>query len=252
MLTGVPDLNQPSARLGGVLLLGALAGGIRQATGIVPSLSRQNSSGVLELLMEAGRLVVLPIGAVTVDTARVNGIAATSSAMEIVTDGLVTRVVPTVSSHADFMRTIKGVASASGITLLADGTMRISTGASVFLLQPQWLTTTAAAAPGFRFGANGLLIWVDNSGYEQVLFAAAVDVGQVAAALLVLDPAGLTSPIGNGAIGFSSGGVDYTLSPDYSLSIPPLEHLQDRWWFDGNGRLFIQYRDGTAQAFGVH
>ncbi|MBS4099166.1 MAG: SBBP repeat-containing protein, partial [Sulfuricella sp.] len=215
----------------------------------------QNSDGVLRLTIPGGTLNALPVGDLTVDTSRPDGITLTANGQaEIVQSGVLATFVPSVADLARCAAQLAQLDPDAVLSIQADGRMRIHLNRTTYALQPAWtsneVTGSPAATGGFSTDQQGNVTYQDNA-TRQTLYPAFADQPQLSAALKALDPAATLAAKGDGSYSIELLGQSYTLTPDYPLTPAPTEKAGKSWWQDATGKLYLRNGDGSAQGFAV-
>ncbi len=213
----------------------------------------QGADGVLGLTYPGGKLYVLPVGDISVDTSRADGITVTGNGRrEVVRSGVVTRFVPVVSDRAQLLADAFAIDRKATVILNNEGVMAVNVNGVTYAMKPGWMVENGDGIPGVSTDIKGRLIFQDDAGNQQTLYPAFADLAQLVAIFRSYD-ANLTAT-GNddGSVTARFQGKSYTLLPEYALTAVPAEHVRDSWWTEADDRMYIKSADGkTAQAFTV-
>lgn len=213
----------------------------------------QGANGVLGLTYPDGQLYALPVGNISVDTSRADGVTVVGNgSREVVRSGVVTRFVPVVSDPAQLVAQAVAIDKKATVILDGNGVIQVAVNGVTYAMKPGWQIEKGDGAPGIATDSEGRLTIQDDIGNQQTLYPAFADLAQVVATFRSYD-ANLTAT-GNddGSVTAQFQGKRYTLTPEYALIAAPPEHLNDNWWAGTDGRLYIKSADGrTAQGFTV-
>lgn len=246
----VPLLNAPVERLSGKSLQQAVA----DALGATLN-GNQSASGVLNLSTAGGNVSVLPVGAVTINPSKANGLVLGSDGLAAVSRGGVTvKFAPAVADPLQLAGDLAKVLPGASVTINACGTLIAKVGDATYAMRPDWLTNPASGSAGFSTGADGVLRYLDAQGNQTALHPAFLD---PAAAQKIVEGAvpGSTSTITpDGSITLKAGDISYTLTPDFGqppmTSATTLKVMNGKTWWVDNGKLFIN-SNGGVQAISV-
>lgn len=233
----IPRLDGYAARLGGDLqdAIAAVAGA-RLAGG--------QSGGILALDVGGDRLHALPMGDITVDTRRADGIkVGADGTATVTTGGLVVRFAPGV---ADLGRLAADVAALDGRLTVADGVLRAVIGATTFVLQPGWEAPTGTSE---GFGSAAGQLTYGQLGRIFTFHPAFADHERLLAVVQTALPGATASANGDGTVTLELAGRYWRLRPAATLETAPPGELS--WWVGADGMPKLRYPDGTMQGFGI-
>ena len=211
----------------------------------------QNASGVLLISFTGGSVSALPVGHITVDTSRQDGMTYTDNGnVEVVRNGVVTTFAPGIGDIGQLAALVTGADGNAAITVQQNGLLRATLDGITYAVQPGWAVTQGVAGQAGFFTEQGRLIYRDSAGNQQILYPVFADITRLATVFRTLDPE--VSVTGNGAGSATARflGVTYTLTPDFTLTTVPANQAGSVWWQDGS-KFYIRNRDGTAQGFSV-
>ncbi|MES2611710.1 MAG: Ig-like domain repeat protein [Pseudomonadota bacterium] len=241
-LAGVPTRTGGSTPLETLVNNGLRTAGITSAA--------QAADGSITWNLGGANLPVVPLE-VRVVPGRADGVSvADDGSIEVATTGLVTRFGPALQSLPAMGQALTALGATT--VMQPNGALRVSLGATVFHMRPQWLPMGRTGnAPGFVFSSTTGLVFTDANGVSQALQ------GDVA------DYEGLTSLLqsllGTGTI-LRTGldlqtelivaGQRFQLVPDLALLPAGSGPAGSNWWFEGS-KLFVRYPGGLVQGFAV-
>lgn len=262
----VPRLSGSPLRLGGAKLDERLFVVINQSAGssTQPTTPVQTSQGVLSFNMRSKSaeapsgsstgVNLLPTQRIRIDTSRVDGISVNADgAIEVVTSGLVTTLVPAVSDPQGFATQLAASFPTAVSVQRTNGSWQISTAeGTTFVLRPQWaVSAVTGGVSGFSATADGRLRYAD-SGAAQYLVPDFYDYPSLVATLrAALNDAKLSvQPLMDGTAQLVVNGSAYRLAPQWQLVNSPAASGKPAWWMEG-GTIYIKNADGSAQGFTV-
>jgi hypothetical protein len=215
----------------------------------------QNSNGVLSLTFPGGGSAnAMPIGDITVDTSRADGVTATGNGkVEVAKSGVIASFVPAVADAAQLTGQAIALDKNARVTVNEYGVLQASLNGITYALQPGWVVSKAGGgAAGFTTDAQGNVVYQDSTGNQQTLYPAFADLAQLVAAFKGSDANLSATGNDDGTITAKLLGKTYTLTPDYALIPVPAEHAKDAWWLGSDGKVYVKSSDGkTAQGFTV-
>lgn len=214
----------------------------------------QNTSGVLSLATSAGGSInALPVGDITVDTNRADGVTVSGNGRkEVVRSGVIVNLVPAVADIAQLTGQVTALDKVATITANDYGVLQANLNGVTYGVQPGWSVAKAnGGSAGFGTDAQGNVVYQDSAGNLQTLYPVFVDLGQIIAAFKPTDAYASATGNADGTVTAKYLGVSYMLMPDYTLLPVPAAHATEAWWLDG-GKVYVRSSDGkTAQGFGV-
>lgn len=241
----VPNLHGKVARLSATRMFADI---LADAIGRDVTAQGQNSDGVQYFAIPGGWVNVLPVGGITVDTSRPDGVTLTVAGnAEVVTSGVVTTLAPAIGDLARFARLDRNAI----LSVREDGQVHLRLNGVTFVLKPAWTTEPAAGGQAVYSEGQGRFVYRDGAGNRQILFPAFAELPRLAAVLQPLDPGVTVAANGDGTYSANLLGNGYTLTPDFDLTLPPAAQTGKSWWPGAGGKLFIRNGDGSAQGFGV-
>lgn len=261
-LAKVPRLDAALPRLGSSdSLLKMLFGTI----GLQSNLgnNEQTDQGVVPLLIDGVRYYFVPIGDVTVDTTRANGVALSDEGLWSITrNGVTAHFRPTVFDTSGFATSMQASLGAT-VTLNDLGLIEVAKDGNTLLMVPEIYSLPSTETTEIAFDPAGMIVFTKN-GQAQRMLPTLYDSGQFSSAF-----ASFASKIGirNNADGTyqislidvaSDGSETVTevlsIAVDYQIVSPLVvqnTHLDDDWWMGDNGLIYIKYSNGSAQGFRV-
>ena len=250
----IPRLNANVERLNGAKLDDAIFQTLSTTAGATIATPKQSADGVVIFKLGEQTISAIPIGQVTIDTSRPDGITVTPTGiLEVATGGVIARFAPSVASPNGFAGRLLQEAPGSTTALLSGGGYRASiNGGATIVGRPVWtLQPSALGQTAFGDAGNGNILYSDNT-YSQVLVP---DFGDYATLVDTFrsefnDPALTVVPNLDGTATATVNGRTYTLVPDWTLTTPADWATRPAWWQD-QGTIYIKYPDGTAQGFRI-
>lgn len=248
-LESVPvSIDGTPARLNGANLGGSVVSALAAQLG-TPLTRASNSSigGFVAALADGSLITGVPVGQLQVAPGAASGLQPNGLA-QIVASGVVVNLAPSLANPAALVSQIKSLDAQATATVMANGLLKVTVGGSQYIVRPAW-TATPSTANGFSTDAAGNLVFGDSK-LQQTLHPAFADLNKVAAVLSTI--AGVSAPVqaADGSVSVTVGSNTLTLRAGYQLISRPVAHTDDLWWVDG-GTLYLNYMDGTAQAFTV-
>ncbi|MBS4096736.1 MAG: DUF1566 domain-containing protein [Sulfuricella sp.] len=245
----VPNLNGKVARISATRMFAdVLAAAVDQDV----TAQGQNSDGVLHFAIPGGSVNALPVGSITVDTSRPDGVTLTGTGnAEVVKSGVVTTIVPAIGDFTRFVRQLAKLDKNAILSVLEDGTVHVRLNNVTYVLRPAWTVKPADGGQAVSSDEQGNLVYQDGAGNRQALFPAFADLPQLIAAFQPLDVGATVAANGDGSYRAKLLGKSYVLTPDFNLSVTPADQAAKSWWLDAGGKVFIKNSDGNAQGFGV-
>ncbi len=262
----IPRLNASLARLGKT---GTLLDMLFDTAGLRSNLANggQTDQGIVPLLIDSVRYYFTPVGDVTVDKLRSNGVRLTKDGLfEITHSGVMARFRPSIFNTAGFATSLSSSIGAT-VKLNTAGALEVSKGGTTLLMMPElFAQTTSTGTTGVTyFDGDGVLGYAENGLVQRLLptlydinqfssafssFADRVDLqdnlnGTYAASLIDVADDGKTEEV------ISS----FTVVPAYQILSPVVvqnTHLNDPWWQGDDGLIYIKYSNGSAQGFSTY
>lgn len=235
------NLSGKLGRLGTPTPLEAIAAAFGQAS------LAQNADGTL-----GPGIAAVPVS-IGVDASRSDGVKR-GSVTEVVKNGVVFRLAPTVNDFAAFLDHIDTIGGTSGawLTMAGDGLLNLVSKGRQYAARADLRLAATGGADGISMDDTGNLIWT-RQGQAQPLYPAFHIVEKLRAELLALDSKASLSDSGDGNYAIALNGQNYTLRPDYrllNLFDFPSAHAKDGWWLDGD-RIYLNFGNVTAQGMSV-
>ncbi len=197
-------------------------------------------------------IAAVPVS-IGVDASRSDGVTR-GSVTEVVKNGVVFRLAPTVNDFAAFLDHIDAIGGTCGawLTMAGDGLLNLVSKGRQYAARAGLNLDATGGADGFSMDGMGNLIWT-RQGRAQPLYPAFHIVEKLRAELLALDPKASLSDNGDGNYAIRLNGQGYILRPEYrllNLFDFPSAHAKDGWWLDG-GRIYLNFGNVTAQGMSV-
>lgn len=241
----VPVLNAPVERLSGKSLQQTVADALGATLG-----GNQSASGVLNLSTAGGTVSVLPVGTVTINPSKTDGLVLGSDGLAAVSkDGVTVKFAPSVADPVQLAADLAKALPGASASINASGTLVAKVGDATYAVRPDWVTSQASGSAGFSTGADGVLRYLDAQGNQTALHPAFLD---TAAAQKVVEGAvpGSTSSVNaDGSITLKTGDISYTLTPDFSQALTTgttaLNVMNGKTWWIDNGKLFLNGNGGV-------
>ena len=198
-------------------------------------------------------LSVLPIGRVGVDIAATqpDGLTAPGNGdFALTRSHLTITLAPSVADLAALA--IYYYQRDGSLTVQADGTYLVEMNGQQIILQAGYALTQGDAA-GMGRDAVGNFTWTDSQGRKQTLYPATADFPLLQAEALKLDATAQVRGNADGTVSLTINGQRFTLTPDYPLTLIPLERFfGPAWWIGTDGKLYLRsYNLIRAQGFKV-
>lgn len=223
----------------------------------------QTEQGVVPLLIDNLRYYFTPVGDVTVDTSRTNGVELTEDGLfEITRAGVMARFRPSVFDTKGFATSLSATMGAA-VKLNTAGALEVSQGGNTLLMMPEIFAQSSASPSGVTYDGNGFINYT-KSGLVQRLLPTLYDIEQFTSAFTSFaDRVDLQDNL-NGTYTASLVNVDgsteeviatYTIAPAYLILSPVVvqnTHLNDAWWTGDDGLIYIKYSNGSAQGFSIY
>gem|GEM_PF-5588828 len=259
----IPRLGSALARFGGTdTLLEVLFDTI----GLRSNLARggQTSQGVIPLLIDGLAYYFVPIGNITVDTTRTNGVVLTNEGyFEIARNGVMARFRPSIFDTQGFATSMLSSMSAS-VALNATGALEVSQSGNTLVMMPEMFSQAIVGTTySADYDGDGILTFT-RSGQMQRLLPAFYDVKQLATTFASMaDTIGYQDNMdGTVSVTLTTTGKDaaadevtnYVLAPAYRVLSPiavPIQHRADNWWVGDDGLIYLKYSNGSAQGFSI-
>lgn len=241
LAASVPRLDGSVVRLdGGSLRDAVVAGAGAQLIGF-------GGDGVLVLDIGGLRVQALPLGSVTIESDRADGLAVAADGMALVArKGVTVRLAPSVADLARFAADLTALVPDATLRVHADGVLTATLGGTVFAVRPDWTTTAIAGqADDFSTDAAGRICHARDNRL-QVLYPAFADFARLGQAVGQAMPGTTTATNGDGTVTLSLGGQTWILVPAYTLGTAPAG--TEPWWLSDDG-FMLRNGDGSMQEF---
>lgn len=212
---------------------------------------QQNTVGAIELTGGGRMQTVLPVGSLSIDLSRADGVVfSRDGLLEVVERGIVTTLAPGMADYAGFAGSM---ALREGVTMVkADGRLEIHLGDTIFVARPAW-SVESCDKPGLNFTDAGVARGVaqyGSGGRCQTLYPAVADLEQIRTIIAGMDANGTAQVEEDASITLRINGQTFRIRATYELSDIPAAHSKEAFWVDDGGRLFIRYPEsGKVQAF---
>lgn len=242
LATSVPRLDGDVVRLGGNLRDAVVAGAGGQ-------LLNAGSDGVLVLDIGGLRVQALPLGSVTIESGRADGLAMAADGMALVTrNGVTVRLAPSVANLANFAGELAAMAPEATLRVHADGVLAATLAGTRFAVRPDWTVALGVEqADGFATDAAGRLCYVQDR-HLQALYPAFAEYTRLVQAVGQAVPGATAATSGDGTVTLTLGGQAWMLVPAYTLETAPAG--DSLWWPNATGDGFmLRNGDGTMQEF---
>lgn len=250
--TSLPNLKGSLTRLNNQTLEQAVIATL--GSGFSLGNGGQNASGTLPLQFSGLTVQIIPLGTITIDSTRADGLSLTADGLyEFTRSGVLMQFATAVRDISQFATDIAASSTFSGATteLRSDGILVLNKNGTATVMQPDLIAeSTTGTSAAIDSNAQGEWRYRDAQGYRHTLHPAFADLATLRAILTAAIP-GIAVNRGNGVTTATLGGTTYTLVPDYTLTTPPAEQAGRSWWSGTDGKLTIRNADGTAQGFAV-
>lgn len=242
----VPNLNAGVARLNGDKLQAVVAGAMGGTL-----TADQGASGVLSINTSSASFTLLPIGAITVNPARNDGVAMGHDGLLAVTrSGVTVKLAPSVTDPLQLAVDLNK--AFSGATLRVDqrGVLLADVGSERFAVRPD-AAASAASAAGFVDDKAG--VSYANGQQQWLLHPAFVDTAALQA-LVAGAIEGATSTVNaDGSLLVTTPSQTLTLRPDYgtrSLGADDIIQVLEgkKWWIGSDGALYFVFGERIQRA----
>lgn len=257
----IPILEAPLQRISGPngteTLLEALFDGI----GLRGNLIRggQTTQGVIPLLIDGVNFYFVPVGDVTVDASRADGVVLTSDGFfEVTRRGVTARIRSSLFDTRGFA-THMGITMNAAVRMTASGALEILQNGITLLAMPEMHTIHDGSANGVGYDGEGYLNYT-ASGERQRLLPYFIDIRQLTTTFASLADSitvqdNLDGTVSTFLTDAASGQTtELLLVPEYRVLSPleiPIAHRGDAWWVGDDGALYLKYSNGSAQGFRV-
>lgn len=232
----IPRVDGTLARLNGQSLSSVLSSALSQAGYGSLTLAADGS-----LAGSSGRWT--PIGEITVDSQRSDGVTVNSDGLlEVVSSGVVVKLAPTLDGEA-VAAALPSLGANATLILQEQGSFLAYSDGVAYALRAG--SSATGSGSGFAVGGDGQLRW-RNAGQEQRLPAAFADLATLRSTVQALG--GSVRLDLDGTTRLTFGNTSYTLRPDYLLSAVPTSALGKSWW-QADGKYWLRNADGSAQGF---
>jgi len=258
----IPQLDAALPRFGGTSTLLEM---LFDTIGLRSNLASggQTDQGVVPLLIDNLRYYFTPVGDVTVDTSRTNGVELTEDGLfEITRSGVMARFRPSIFDTKGFATSLSATMGAT-VKLNTAGALEVSQEGNTLLMMPEIFAQTSTGPSGVTYDGNAILNYA-KSGLVQRLLPTLYDIDQFTSAFTSFaDRVDLQDNL-NGTYTASLVSVDgtaeeviatYTIAPAYLILSPVVvqnTHLNDAWWTGDDGLIYIKYSNGSAQGFSIY
>jgi hypothetical protein len=232
----------------------------------------QTNQGVVPLRIENLSYFFTPVGDATVDMSRKNGVELTQDGMfEITRAGVMVRFRPSVFDTQGFATSFS-LFQGGVVKLNSAGALEVSQGGNTLLMMPEMFTTRSAdssGSSGVFYDDDGFINYA-NGGLVQRMLPTLYDITQFSITFVsVADKIELqdnlngtyTVSLHNAAEEAAEDGITeeligtFTIVPNYTILSPLIvqnTHLNDSWWSDDDGLIYIKYSNGSAQGFRIY
>lgn len=252
----IPDLtgNNSPARLGGsfAAAMFAAAGGA--------SLVQDKLSGVATItLADQRQLYALPLGNISVDASRADGmVKGNDGSLELTAKGITTRFVPALADAAAFASALQ-----QGFKLVArvkdDGSLTVTgNGGETYLLLPRFGVEASGQAAGVVWLADSKRLAHVSARGQQLLDPQSYDFAQLSSLVSGLGAGWTLTRNGDGSLTISGPAQQqYRLLPDYAVKVLDAASTGNRVgsaWLGQDGKLYFLYSSGflpVAQSFSI-
>jgi hypothetical protein len=237
----VPNLAASAMRLGGPVqtAIAEAAGG---------TLAAGQDGGVLVIDLEGQRFHLLPLGEVTVDPERRDGVVLNEDGTATVSAaGIGVRVAPGVASLARFAADLEQALPGARVAVNENGAIVATVGETAYVVRADWVGA-AAEEGGFATDAAGRLSYGQLS-RAWTLHPAFADHARLAAAVAEALPGATVQTNSDGTVTVRHGAARYTLTPANMLETAPAG--SERWWIGTDGKPRLRNADGTMQEFRI-
>lgn len=241
----VPLLNAAVERLSGKTLQQAVA----DALGATLN-GDQSASGVLSLSVSGRALTALPVGPVTVNPSKADGVVFGNDGLVAVSSGGVTvKFAPSVADPVALVAALTKAFPGASASINASGTILATIGDALYAVRPDWTSSQEPGAAGFSTGADGVLSYRDAQGQLVVLHSSFLDPAAAQATIAGAVSGSTTVVNADGSVTLKSGANSYTLVPDLGLAALDKTAVSNilagkSWWID-NGKLFLNGNGGV-------
>lgn len=241
----VPVLNAPVERLSGKSLQQAVADALGATLG-----GNQSASGVLNLSTAGGTVSVLPVGTVTINPSKADGLVLGSDGLAAVSkDGVTVKFAPSVADPVQLAADLAKALPGASASINASGTVIAKVGDATYAVRPDWTTGQASGSAGFSTGADGVLRYLDAQGNQTALHPAFLDLAAARNTVESAVPGSTSTANADGSITLKAGDISYTLTPDFgqapTSNTVTLNVMNGKTWWIENGKLFLNGNGGV-------
>lgn len=248
-LASVPiSVDGTPTRLNGADLGSALVSAM--ATQLGSTLTRASNSsigGIVTALADGTTITSTPIGHLQIAPGATS-IMQSNGQLRMVVNGVVVTLAPSLANPDGLAGQFKSLDAQASEMVLTNGLLKVMLGGAQFIVQPAW-TASPGSASGLSTDAAGNLQFGDGK-LQQKLYPAFANLNMVIAMLSGISGASAPVQAADGTVSVTLGGSTFTLRPGYQLTSTPAAHATDLWWVD-SGTFYLNYMDGSAQAFSV-
>jgi len=210
----------------------------------------QNNDGVLRLVYAGGTLNALPLGSLSIDTSRADGIVIRADGLaEASVAGIVATFVPAIASPSELLAALP---AGSSVTQSSEGVLTVTQGGTRYRVRPAWVSQPGGTA-GVERTPSGVRYGDGQDSYT--LMPAFSDYAALRLAIEKEIPGAQFQANTDGTVSLTLNGKEYRLAPVLEQADPGSEIYGrilngQRWWQDANGNLFL-YAGGAVQEFVV-
>lgn len=209
----------------------------------------QNGNGVLRLKYSGGTLNALPLGGLSIDTSRPDGVVIRPDGVaEVALAGIVATFVPAVAALEELRAALP---NGTTVAMSNEGVLSIGYAGKRRWVRPAWVSQ-ADDVVGVARTAQGLRYADGKESYT--LFPAFADYAALRRAVGAEIPAATfqANPDGSVSLGFAD--EIFVLTADLDAADPGPDGFNrithgERWWQDASGKLFLNA--GSVQGFNV-
>lgn len=257
----IPILEAPLQRISGASSTETLLEALFDGIGLRSNLMRggQTAQGVIPLLIDGVNFYFVPVGDVTVDASRPDGVVLTSEGFfEVTRKGVTARIRPSLMDTRSFA-TQMGITMNAVVRMTAAGALEILQNGITLLAMPEMHTTHDGSTNGVDYDGNGHLNHTIN-GERQRILPSFIDVRQLTTTFASLANSIAVQDNLDGTVSASltdAAGetTRLLLVPEYRVLSPleiPIAHRSDAWWVGDDGAIYLKYSNGSAQGFRIY
>jgi len=203
---------------------------------------------VLVIDLEGQRFHLLPLGEVSVDPVREDGVVLNEDGTATVSAaGIGVRVAPGVASLARFAADLEQALPGVRVAVKENGAIAATLGETAYVVRADWVSV-AGGQDGFATDAAGRLSYGQLS-RAWTLHPAFADHARLAAAVAEALPGATAQTNPDGTVTVTLGEARYTLTPANTLETAPAGTVL--WWVGDDGKPRLRNADGTMQEFRI-